>query len=88
MLTMLATKAKRPFPNIVVKSVVELRLGRFVLVCNEMEKVVYIKPVDGGAPSRQERLCIDKFLRYKRPDIVHPTLTTGWGIQFALDLRM
>lgn len=81
-------QARRQFPNIVVKSVVELRLGRFVLVCNEMEKVVYIRPVDGRAPSRKERVCIDRFLRYKRPDIVHPTVQTGWGIQSALDLPM
>ena len=85
---MLATTAKRQFPNIVVKSVVELRLGRFVLVCNEMEKVVYIRPLDGRAPSKKERVCIDKFLRYKRPDIIHPTVVTGWGIQSALDLPM
>ena len=85
---MLATTAKRPFPNIVVKSVVELRLGRFVLVCNEMEKVVYIRPLDGRAPSRLEKFNINKYLRYKRPDIVHPTEFTGWGIQSALDLRM
>lgn len=85
---MLATKPRRPFPNIVVKSVIELKLGRFVLLVNEMEKVVYIRHTSGGAPSPQERANIEKFLRYKRPDIVHPTVQTGWGIQFALDLTM
>jgi len=68
--------------------VIEERLGRFVLVINEMEKVVYIRPLDGRAPSPAERRNIEKFLRYKRPDIVHPTVTTGWGIQSALDLPM
>ena len=85
---MLATKAKRQFPNIVVKSVLELKLGRFVLVINEMEKVVYIRYTSGGAPSPGERRNIEKFLRYKRPDIINPTTATGWGIQFALDLLM
>lgn len=77
---------RKPSPKIVVKSVVEEHLGRFLLVINEMEKVVYIRPVDGRAPSRAEKLNIEKFLRYKRPDIIHPTVQTGWGIQSALDL--
>jgi hypothetical protein len=81
-------KRRQSFPNIVVKSVVEERLGRFVLVINEMEKVVYVRPTSGGGPSPEERHNIEKFLRYKRPDIVHPTVATGWGIQFALDLPM
>jgi hypothetical protein len=85
---MSATKRRRPFPNIVVKSVVEERLGRFVLVINEIEKVVYVRATDGVAPSAEERLNIEKFLRYKRSDIIHPTVKTGWGIQFALDLPM
>ena len=87
---MLATQAKKrqSFPNIVVKSVIELKLGRFVLVVNEMEKVVYIRHTSGGAPSHDERGNIEKFLRYKRPDIINPTVATGWGIQFALDLPM
>ncbi|NIO38977.1 MAG: hypothetical protein GTO41_01505 [Burkholderiales bacterium] len=71
-----------------MKSELQERLGRFVLVINEMEKVVYIRPVDGRAPSKKERLNIEKFLRYKRPDIVHPTVQTGWGIQSSLDLPM
>ncbi len=82
------TKRKRPFPNIVVKSVIEEKLGRFVLVINEMEKVVYVRPTSDGGPSPEERHNIEKFLRYKYPYIVHPTVTTGWGIQFALDLPM
>jgi hypothetical protein len=53
-----------------------------------MERVVYIRPLDGRAPSRLEKFNINKYLRYKRPDIVHPTEFTGWGIQSALDLRM
>ena len=77
---------RKPSPNIVIKSVVEEHLGRFVLVINEMEKVVYIRPRDGRAPSMAEKLNIEKFLRYKRPDIIHPTCSTGWGIQSALDL--
>jgi hypothetical protein len=79
---------RKPSPKIVVKSTLELKLGRFVLVVNEMEKVVYIRPTDGRAPSRVERFNIEKYLRYKRPDIVHPTVQTGWGIQSALDLPM
>lgn len=85
---MLATTAKRQFPNIVVKSVIELRLGRFVLVVNEMEKVVYIRPTRGGSASPDERYALEKFLRYKRPDIINSKVSTGWGIQFALDLLM
>lgn len=87
---MLATKPKKrqSFPNIVIKSVIELKIGRFVLVVNEMEKVVYIRPTSGGAPSPGERANIEKFLRYKRPDIIDPICATGWGIQFALDLLM
>ena len=87
---MLATKPKprQSFPNIVVKSVLELQLGRFVLVVNEMEKVVYIRHKSGGAPSPGERANIEKFLRYKRPDIINPVTATGWGIQFELDLLM
>lgn len=87
---MLATKQKprQSFPNIVVKSVIELQLGRFVLVINEMQKVVYIRHTSGGSPSPAERGNIEKFLRYKRPDIVNPSTATGWGIQFAFDLLM
>ena len=86
---MLATKRKlKPSPNIIVKSVIEENLGRFLLLINEMEKVVYIRPKDGAAPSQEERRNIEKFLRYKRPDIVHPTIQTGWGIQSSLDLPL
>ena len=84
----MSQKPRQSFPSIVVKSVLEEKIGRFVLVINEMEKVVYIRPSDGRAPSQEERANIEKFLRYKRPDIVHPTITTGWGIQSALDLPM
>jgi hypothetical protein len=68
--------------------VLEEKLGRFVLTINEMEKVVYIRHQSGPGPSPEERANIEKFLRFKRPDIVNPTITTGWGIQFALDLPM
>ncbi len=87
MLAMTA-KPRQSFPNIVVKSTLELKLGRFVLVINEMEKVVYIRPTSGGAASQDERYALEKFLRYKRPDIINSKVATGWGIQFALDLVM
>ena len=84
----MSQKPRQSFPNIVVKSVDEERLGRFVLLINEMEKVVYITPVDGRAPSKVERFNIEKFLRYKRPDIVNPAVSTGWGIQSTFDLPL
>lgn len=83
----MSQKRRQLFPNIVVKSVVEERLGRFTMTINEMEKVVYVRHT-GRGPSLMERANIEKFLRHKRPDIVNPKFATGWGIQFALDLPM
>ena len=83
----MSPKWRRLFPSIIVKSVAEEKLGRFTLVINEMEKVVYVRHT-GTGPSPDERANIEKFLRYKRPDIVNPVTATGWGIQFALDLLL
>ena len=83
----MSQKRKQSFPSIIVKSVVEEKIGRFVLTINEMERVVYVRH-HGTGPSPDERANIEKFLRYKRPDIVNPDEVTGWGIQFALDLPL
>ena len=83
----MSQKWRRLFPSIIVKSVAEEKLGRFTLVINELEKVVYVRHT-GTGPSVEERANIEKFLRYKRPDIENPATATGWGIQFALDLLL
>lgn len=66
---------------ILTKSKVELALGRFRLMINEISKVVQIRWVAGDSPSREELKCIDKFLSFSRPDIMNQTLRTGWAIE-------
>jgi hypothetical protein len=62
------------------------RLGRVVLHIDDFEKLVRIEILQGPGLSRLERRNIEKFLKYKRPDIVRDETHTGWGIEAAIDL--
>lgn len=61
-------------------------LGRFVLHIDDFEKLVRIEVLEGPSPNAQERRNIEKYLKYKRPDIIRDEIITGWGIQGAIDL--
>ena len=81
-------------PAIIVRSVIQEKLGRFVIVIDELAQTVHVKTLDGVSPSRWEMNNIEKFLRYKRPDILltpgtarhEREVNTGWGIESAIDL--
>jgi hypothetical protein len=67
--------------RIIVKSKLEIPLGRFRLLIDEMQKLVSIRWVAGDAPDQAELKSIDKFLRYKRPDILSEHAMTGWAME-------
>ena len=63
-----------------------LRLGRLVLHVDDFAKLVRIEILEGPGLSVQERRNVEKFLKYKRPDIIRDEIKTGWGIEAAIDL--
>lgn len=61
-------------------------LGRFVLHIDDFAKLVRIEILEGPALNAQERRNLEKYLKYKRPDIIRDEVMTGWGIEAAIDL--
>lgn len=61
-------------------------LGRFVLHIDDFAKLVRIEILEGPALNAQERRSVEKYLKYKRPDIIRDKVVTGWGIEAAIDL--
>ena len=74
--------------GIIVKSRFEERIGRFVLLVDQMASVVQIKSLNGIPPTQQERRNLEKFMHYKHPEIMNETIQTGWGIEYAMEIPL
>lgn len=65
-----------------------IRLGRLVIHIDDFSKLVRIETLQGGGLSAIERRNVEKFLKYKRPDIIRDNSSTGWGIEASIDLSV
>lgn len=65
-----------------------IRLGRAVIHIDDFKKLVRIETLQGPGLSAIERRNIEKFLKYKRPDIIRDETSTGWGIEGSIDLSL